>query len=128
MASKPSQQNKMIATAELLRRGATLMREACPKCGAVQIRFEGRTYCTNEDDLTSLLSPQHEQRLREEGKTASKEKPKTSSEKEDLKVLLEEKLKAVSKQLENSTDPDEQTKLLDLVSKYVETLEKLKKS
>jgi hypothetical protein len=45
-----------------------------------------------------------------------------------LRKLLEEKLASASKQLEGTTDVSEQSKLLDLISKYLETLEKLNKT
>jgi formylmethanofuran dehydrogenase subunit E len=51
-----------------------------------------------------------------------------SQSSDSVRKLLEEKLSTVSKQLDNTTDVDEQSRLLDLISKYVETLEKLKKS
>ena len=45
----------MVNTAELIRRGAAILQEPCPRCGAVQIRYKGRNYCTNEDNLNSIL-------------------------------------------------------------------------
>jgi hypothetical protein len=47
-------------------------------------------------------------------------------ERDALRTLLEQKLAKVSKELENSQDFAQQDKLLDLISKYLETLSKLK--
>ncbi len=128
-----TQKERMALTAEMMRLGATLLREACPKCGGVQIKFQGRIFCTSEDDLEAALSPEEVQEP--QGRTGSKQetaktvesKVEPSQENVAIRVLLEQKLAAVSKQLETSTDVEEQTKLLDLISKYVETIEKLKK-
>lgn len=149
MSSKtdPSDRRKVAITAELMRRGATLLNEACPRCGGIQIRFQGKVYCINEDDLTNVgslpsLSRQEsssgltEQPTREtviprntvasSSATASPRKVESTSEHDALRALLEEKLANVSRQLESSQDFDQQEKLLDLISKYLETLEKLK--
>jgi uncharacterized Zn finger protein (UPF0148 family) len=125
----------MITTAELIRRGAAILQEPCPRCGAVQIRYKGRIYCTNEDDLNSVLNSVGAAELSStQIKTglSNEEKPSTgfqvSQSSDSLRKLLEEKLNTVSKQLDSTTDLIEQAKLLDLISKYIETLEKLKKS
>lgn len=109
---------RVISGADLLRRGATLLREPCPRCGGLQLRYMGKSYCINEDDIDSVLNPPVE----------APPKEAASSNMPTLKKLVQEKLDSVSKQLESTTDVDEQSRLLDLISKYVETLEKLKKS
>ena len=125
-------------SADLLRRGASLLGEVCPRCGGVQIKFKGNVYCLNEDDLSELLSigtPKNNQtetpisnaaipgpKLQGEG---TKLEIKKNSSSEQLRGILEEKLKKLSKQLDESNDVEEQTKLLELISKYVDTLNKL---
>ena len=115
----------MMSGADLLRRGGTLLQEPCPKCGGVQIRFVGKTYCMNEDDLEAALSPKP---AAIQPEPVAKILPKSDSGSITLRVLLQNKLDVVSKQLDSTTDLQEQAKLLDLISKYIETLEKLKKS
>jgi UPF0148 protein len=121
----------MALTAELIRKGATILQEPCPRCGSVQIKFKGKTYCTNEDDLNSLLAPESE---RPRVQVASpiedaKKIPQASSQATDsLKKLLDDKLSNLSKQLDSTTDIEEQAKILELISKYLETLEKLKRT
>ena|SRR5487761_594932 len=130
-----TQKQRMALTAEMMIKGATLLRESCPKCGGVQIKFQGQTYCTAEDDLETPLSP--EGASKPAGETLPKKetlhepltpKVEQSPERGALRGMLERKLETLTKQLETSNDVDEQAKLLDLISKYVETLEKLKKS
>ena len=84
----------------------------------------------NEDDLEAVLSPKKpEPRQPVEAVSKKEEKaPAGGSSSESLRKLLENKLEIVSKQLDSTTDLEEQTKLLDLISKYVETLGKIKKS
>ena len=121
--------NRMISSADLLRKGASLLREPCPKCGGLQIKYQGNVYCLNEDNLDAVLSG---------GPVASPPTPKLQEKKaeslpakaedtDSLRKLLEGKLEAVSKQLDETSDVEEQGKLLDLISKYIETLNKLKK-
>ena len=117
------ERNRMITSADLLRRGATLLGEACPRCGGVQIRYEGRVYCLNEDDIESALTAKQVKIDAKEVKPVP-----TTDASNTLRKMLKDKLAAVSKQLESTTDIEEQSKLLDLVSKYVETLQKLNKA
>ena len=147
MSGKEDDRRKVALTADLMRRGATLLNETCPRCGGVQIKFQGKVYCINEDDLSNIGSPSSSapspssafsgvagsstsgQAVRQP--SANPAIPRTtqtpaSSERDTLRILLEEKLAKVSQQLENSQDFDQQEKLLDLISKYLETLEKLK--
>jgi UPF0148 protein len=133
------ERRKITNSADLIRRGATLMREPCPRCGGVQIRFKDRVYCMNEDDIDSILaSPVHGQ-VQQKAKSDPIVQPVTDqpilpasvqpkSENAQLKATLEEKLAVISKQLETSQDFEQQAKLLDLISRYLETLEKLKRA
>ncbi len=137
------ERRKMTSTADLIRRGATLMNEACPRCGGVQIRFRDRVYCINEDNIDSILSSpvQQSQSYTQGSRNAdpivqpvmedAKPGPVASlanSENAQLRATLEGKLALISKQLETSQDFDQQAKLLDLISRYLETLEKLKRA
>lgn len=127
MLSQNENKSKMAMTAELIRRGATILQEPCPRCGAVQIRFNGKVYCTNEDDIGALLSSDGSK----DSTPVKVEVPRTGGQSktvEPLRKLLEEKLSALSKQLDSTTDLEEQTRILDLISKYLETLEKAKRA
>jgi UPF0148 protein len=135
------ERRKMTSTADLIRRGATLLNEPCPRCGGVQIRFKNKVYCINEDDIDSILSAPLQQAQAQPKPLAEPiVQPVSSSvanipsivsahdENIQLKKTLEEKLGVISKQLETSQDFDQQAKLLDLISRYLETLEKLKRA
>lgn len=136
-----TEKRKVATTADLMRRGATLLNEACPRCGGVQIRYQGKVYCINEDDISGILSSPAPKQVpsppivqpisSQPAPLVARSRPSESapgSERDALKTLLEEKLSKVSKELESSQDFDQQAKLLELISKYLETLEKLKGS
>jgi UPF0148 protein len=126
MSGRPTQKQNMAVTAALMIKGATLLGEACPRCGGVQIKFQGRNYCTAEDDLEKALLQDSSKEEMPPMKAEAKAPGPASEQHDSLVSILEKKLSVVSEQLEQSTDVGEQTKLLDLISKYVETLGKLK--
>ena len=101
---------KTKTTVELMRRGAVMMKEPCQVCNGVQLRYKGRVYCTNHDDLTAALQ--------------AKEilYPDVA---EDLKNLLLVKLKESMSVLESEKDPEELDRLVSLMTRYVELLRKL---
>lgn len=150
-----AEKRKVALTAELMRRGATLLNDACPRCGGIQIRFKERVYCVNEDDISSVLSgsaqnsngvpsssspsqasPHPRQVIQPVAESREEYFPrsgysepdatKATLENEDLEALLEEKLDGMSKQLQSSNDLEQQERLLDLISKYLDVLQKLK--
>lgn len=101
---------KTKTTVELMRKGAVMMKEPCLVCNGVQLRYKGRVYCTNHDDLTVALQ--------------AKEIlfPDVS---EDLKNVLLVKLKESMSLLENERDSEKLDRLVSLMTKYVELLRKL---
>jgi UPF0148 protein len=101
---------KTKTTVELMRRGAVMIKEPCPICNGVQLRYKGRVYCTNHDDLTVAL--QAKEIL-------------FSDVAEDLKNLLLVKLKESMSLLENERDFEKLDRLVSLMTRYVELLRKL---
>lgn len=96
----------------------------------MQIRYRGKVYCTKEDDLSAIDNPSVPPQATSGPSSAQTAGGSSASSQnaDSVRKLLEEKLNNVSKQLENTSDVEEQSKLLDLISKYVETLDKLKKT
>jgi UPF0148 protein len=101
---------KTKVTVELMRRGAVMIKEPCSVCNGVQLRYKGRIYCTNHDDLTVALQ--------------AKEIlfPDVA---EDLKNLLLVKLKESMSLLEKERDSEKLEPLISLMTKYVELLRRL---
>jgi UPF0148 protein len=104
---------KTKTTVELMRKGAVMMKEPCQVCNGVQLRYKGRVYCTNHEDLSAALQ--------------AKEIlfPDVA---EDLKNLILVKLKEAMSLLENENDSERLDHLVALMTKYVELLRKLEPS
>ncbi len=51
-----SAKDRMQLTVELIKKGAVMMKEPCPICNGVQVRYKDKVYCTNHDDLSSALT------------------------------------------------------------------------
>lgn len=45
---------KVKLAAELVSRGGTMLADPCPQCGGIQVRYRGKVYCTNHDDLAAI--------------------------------------------------------------------------
>ena len=104
---------KMQLTVELVRRGATLLKEPCAVCGGVQVRYHGKVICTNHDDLSGVLTTEE---VTYEAVTSS------------LRTLLLSKAREAADLLEKEQDALKQDQLVSLITKYVELLQKLPES
>ncbi len=100
----------MKITAELVRKGATILAEPCQTCGGVQVKYHGKTYCTNHEDLSAVLSA---------GELT------LDSVSADLRQLLLAKLAESMSLLEKEKEGAKQDQLVSLVAKYYELLQKL---
>ena len=100
---------KMKVAVQLVRKGATVLGEPCPKCGGVQVRFHGKVYCTSHEDLNHLLT----------AGTISAENV-TSGMRETLLSKLAETTAA----LEAEKDLAKQEALVSLMTKYFDLLER----
>ena len=102
--------DKMKLTVELVRRGATILGEPCKTCGGVQIKYHGKVYCTSHEDLSSVLE---------------EEEMTMDSVATDLIQLVLAKTAELTKQLQKETDVEREDRLVSLMMKYVELLQKL---
>jgi len=101
---------KTKTTVELMRKGAVMIKEPCSVCNGVQLRYKGKVYCTNHDDLVVALQ--------------AKEIlfPDVA---EALKNLLLVKLKESMSLVENERDSEKLDRLVSLMTSYVDLLRKL---
>ncbi len=104
---------KMQLTVELMRRGAVMLKEPCPTCNGVQVKYKGKTYCTAHEDLGAVLS----------AKEVSYSDVAAS-----LKDMLLVKVKESMTLLENERDPVKQDQLVSFMTKSVDLLNKLEVS
>lgn len=105
------QKTKTQIATELMSKGATLLRETCPRCGGLQLKYKGRTLCVNEDDLSEATKM---------GTIA------TTDAIGNLRELVIMKLQEASSELSAEKVLDRQLKLADLIQKYVELLKETK--
>ena len=100
----------MKLAAELVRKGATVMAEPCQRCGGIQVRYRGKVYCTGHEDLSPVLKV--------EGVSLETVVAET-------RELIVSKLNETAKLLEKEKDPVNQDRLVSLLMKYFELLQKL---
>ncbi len=99
------------AAGDLLRRGATLLKEPCEKCGGLQFQYQGKTSCLNCDDLSDISTEQ-----------IVTEHPVQDA---SLSSLVKVKLDRATLLLKTEEELDRQNKLADLILKYIEILGKI---
>jgi len=97
---------------EMLLQGATLLREPCPYCSGVRVMKEGQALC---------VSCGREPEKRDVPQQDNKEL-KTS-----LLETLEKKLEAISKELEQESDPERQQAILKSINSLLEAVDKIKR-
>ncbi len=90
-----------------------MLKDPCQVCNGVQVRYHGKIYCTNHDDLSGILS------------TTEVTYVDTSA---SLRELLVIKLRDVMSLLESEKEVESQDALVSLLLKYVELLNKLPES
>jgi uncharacterized Zn finger protein (UPF0148 family) len=106
----------MTAAAELLRKGGTLVTEACNACGGVQVKYSGRIVCVNcgkEQEIKLETKP--------ETKTASLEIVS------ELRNTVMAKINDLLPVLKSETDMEKLSEITKLIVRYLEILEKTPK-
>ena len=87
-----------------------MLKEPCPVCNGVQLRYMGRVYCVGHDDLSAAI------RMKE---------ILFNDVAEDLKNLILVKLKESMSVMEKEREWEKLDTLVSLMTKYVELLRKL---
>jgi uncharacterized Zn finger protein (UPF0148 family) len=134
------------SAADLLLKGGTLLSDSCAKCKGVQVRYKDETICvscgrkikeTTNNDLT-----QQQQQIEDEQQEQQHSIPDSNlSKKKEFKgptvfdssitntmytKIITDKINFLITTLENENDILIQNTRLDLISKYLEVLDKLK--
>ncbi len=97
----------MVDALEIMRRGASLLSESCPRCGGLQVKFRGRTLCIAEDDISD---------------TAKTEVIGIEDTLSGLRDLSIKKIRELGQELDDEKDLDKQIKKAVLLRKYVDLL------
>jgi uncharacterized Zn finger protein (UPF0148 family) len=135
------------SAADLLLKGGTLLSDSCSKCKGVQVRYKDETICvscgrkikeTTDKDVTQQQQQiEYEQEQQQQHSIPDSNLPK----KKEFKVptvfdssitntmytkIITDKINFLITTLENETDILIQNTKLDLISKYLEVIDKLK--
>jgi uncharacterized Zn finger protein (UPF0148 family) len=135
------------SAADLLLKGGTLLSDSCAKCKGVQVRYKEETICvscgrkikettTNQDVIKQQQQQQIENEQQEQQQNSfpdsnlSKKKEFKGPTVFDYSIsntkLINDKINFLLTTLENENDILIQYTKLDLISKYLEVLDKLK--
>ncbi|TXT56896.1 MAG: hypothetical protein BAJATHORv1_20493 [Candidatus Thorarchaeota archaeon] len=100
--------------AELLRRGATMLAQSCPQCGSPILKIQDDLYCASCDRRIVVVSSDQD---------AESTAVKTMLPK--LRETLVRKLQSLNAIIESENDPDELTKLANLMVLLLQALHRL---
>ena len=153
---KGSSSSNIKSAADLLLKGGTLLSNSCAKCNGVQVRYKDEITCvscgrktkeTTNSDVTQQQQQQQQQQKIEDDEDGKKQQQTYSlqdsnlSKKNEFKVptvfesnitntmntkIIKDKINFLITTLENENDIQIQNTKLDLISKYLEVLDKLK--
>jgi uncharacterized Zn finger protein (UPF0148 family) len=144
---KSAEDGNIKSAADLLLKGGTLLSNSCENCGGVQVRYKENIVCVscgrkvkeisvtqfeeeqkkkspsnnNNNNNDSGLSKEMEVQSKFEGSSSSGDVRLRTCEK-----VITKKITLLITSLENDSDIIIQNTKLDLVSKYLEVLDKLK--
>jgi UPF0148 protein len=99
--------------AEMMRQGATLLREPCPQCGGILLRFKGKDICPSCSGITSIDDVE---------KMISKRAEAPKGRSEVVAKVLDDALAQLAKE----KDPAKCVKLLEVAKLSAEVLRLLK--
>lgn len=95
--------------AEMLLKGATLLKEPCPYCNGVRVMKDGNAFCVN-----CGKEPEKKSETQIEQKTL-----------EPIKIL-EKKMQELTAQLEKETDAGKQQEILKSINMLIEIMKNIK--
>ena len=97
----------MVDALEIMRKGASLLSESCPRCGGLQVKFRGRTLCITEDDISDTVRT----------KVIGIEDALSG-----LRDLSIKKIRELGQELDEEKDLDKQINKTELLRRYVDLL------
>ena len=133
--------NNIKGAADLLLKGGTLLSTSCAKCGGVQVRYKEETVCvscgrkikeanngTQQIEVEELQHP-NQHSIQDSNLSNVSKFPtvfdSSISKTTNTKIIIE-KINFLISTLENENDILIQNTKLDLISKYLEVIDKLK--
>jgi len=133
--------NNIKGAADLLLKGGTLLSTSCAKCGGVQVRYKDETICVScgrkikeanngtQQIEEEQLQHQNQHSIKNSNLSNVSNMPtvfdSSISKTTNTKIIIE-KINFLVSTLENENDILIQNTKLDLISKYLEVVDKLK--
>lgn len=133
--------NNIKGAADLLLKGGTLLSTSCAKCGGVQVRYKEETVCVScgrkikdanngtQQIEVEELQHRNQQSIQDSNLSNVAKIPtvfdSSISKTTNTKIIIE-KINFLISTLENENDILIQNTKLDLISKYLEVIDKLK--
>ena len=133
--------NNIKGAADLLLKGGTLLSTSCAKCGGVQVRYKEETVCVScgrkikdanngtQQIEVEELQHRNQQSIQDSNLSNVSKIPtvfdSSISKTTNTKIIIE-KINFLISTLENENDILIQNTKLDLISKYLEVIDKLK--
>lgn len=133
--------NNIKGAADLLLKGGTLLSTSCAKCGGVQVRYKDDTVCVScgrkikeanngtQQIEEEQLQHQNQHSIKNSNLSNVSNMPtvfdSSISKTTNTKIIIE-KINSLISTLENENDILIQNTKLDLISKYLEVVDKLK--
>ena len=131
--------NNIKSAADLLLKGGTLLSSSCAKCGGVQVRYKEETVCVSCGRKIKEMSyetqqveeeQQQQQHSIQDSNLSKESKVPTIFDADITNIsytkIITNKINFLITTLENENDILIQNTTLDLISKYLEVLDKLK--
>lgn len=133
--------NNIKGAADLLLKGGTLLSTSCAKCGGVQVRYKEETVCVScgrkikdanngtQQIEVEELQHRNQHSIQDSNLSNVSKNPtvfdSSISKTTNTKIIIE-KINFLISTLENENDILIQNTKLDLISKYLEVIDKLK--
>ncbi|HEY6586997.1 MAG TPA: Sjogren's syndrome/scleroderma autoantigen 1 family protein [Nitrososphaeraceae archaeon] len=133
--------NNIKGAADLLLKGGTLLSTSCAKCGGVQVRYKEETVCVScgrkikdanngtQQIEVEELQHRNQHSIQDSNLSNVSKNPtvfdSSISKTTNTKIIIE-KINFLISTLENENDLLIQNTKLDLISKYLEVIDKLK--
>ncbi len=133
--------NNIKGAADLLLKEGTLLSTSCGKCGGVQVRYKEETVCVScgrkiketNNETQQIEEEQHQQHQQHSIQDSNLSKETKGSTIFDAHItnisytkIITDKINFLISTLENENDILIQNTKLDLISKYLEVIDKLK--
>ena len=102
--------------ANLLKSGAILLSDQCPKCSSPLFNIKGKIYCAKCEKPVQIISGKEDE-----------ERFKKKITLEYVEDILNLKLKEIADTIKSETRTDNLSEKISLISNYLDVLEKLKR-